>query len=74
MIPGQGGGISNVPSTPFIGTPFGQQGGNTGPINQAPPPIVIEIAPNAGEFGQLIYNSFLMNQKNGLNQTVNGGL
>jgi hypothetical protein len=74
MIPGQGGGISNVPSTPFMGTPFGQQGGNTGPINQEPQPIVIELAPNAGEFGQLIYNSFLMNQKNGLTQTVNGGL
>jgi hypothetical protein len=75
MAQGQGGPfISNVPSTPFIGTPFGQAGGNTGPINQAPQPIVLELAPNAGEFGQLIYNSFLINQKNGLNQTINGGL
>jgi hypothetical protein len=75
MAPGQGGPfISNVPSEPFIGTPFGQAGGNTGPINQAPQPIVLELAPNAGEFGQLIYNSFLINQKNGLTQTVNGGI
>jgi len=26
MSPGQGGGISNVPSVPFVGTPFGQAG------------------------------------------------
>jgi hypothetical protein len=72
MAPGQGGPfISNVPSTPFVGTPFGQQGGNTGPVNAT---VVLELAPNAGEFGQLIYNSFLINQKNGLNQTINGGL
>jgi hypothetical protein len=71
---GQTGGMSNVPSTPFIGTPFGQAGGNTGPINQTPVNVTLELAPNAGEFGQLIYNSFLINQKNGLTQTVNGGL
>ena len=66
--------MSNVPSTPFVGTPFGQAGGNTGPINSTPVEITLELAPNAGEFGQLIYNSFLMNQKNGLTQTVNGGI
>jgi hypothetical protein len=74
MAPGQGGPFipsTNVPTTPFIGTPFGQQGGNTGPVNAT---VVLELAPNAGEFGQLIYNSFLINQKNGLTQTVNGGL
>jgi hypothetical protein len=72
MAPGQGGPfISNVPSTPFVGTPFGQAGGNTGPVNAN---VVLELAPNAGEFGQLIYNSFLINQKNGLTQTVNGGI
>ena len=74
IAPGQGGGMSNVPSTPFIGTPFGQAGGNTGPITATPVNVTLELAPNAGEFGQLIYNSFLMNQKNGLQQTVNGGL
>ena len=78
IAPGQTGGmssgISNVPSTPFIGTPFGQAGGNTGPITATPVNVTLELAPNAGEFGQLIYNSFLMNQKNGLQQTVNGGL
>jgi len=78
IAPGQTGGISssmsNVPSTPFMGTPFGQAGGNTGPITATPVNVTLELAPNAGEFGQLIYNSFLMNQKNGLQQTVNGGL
>jgi hypothetical protein len=74
IAPGQTGGMSNVPSTPFIGTPFGQAGGNTGPITATPVNVTLELAPNAGEFGQLIYNSFLMNQKNGLQQTVNGGL
>jgi len=75
IAPGQTGPFNtNVPSTPFVGTPFGQAGGNTGPINSTPVEITLELAPNAGEFGQLIYNSFLMNQKNGLNQTVNGGL
>ena len=75
IAPGQTGPfISNVPSTPFVGTPFGQAGGNTGSINQAPVNVTLELAPNAGEFGQLIYNSFLINQKNGLTQTVNGGI
>jgi len=74
MSPGQGGGISNVPSVPFLGTPFGQAGGNTGAINQAPVQVTLELAPNAGEFGQLIYNSFLMNQRNGLAQNYAGGL
>jgi len=75
IAPGQTGPfISNVPSTPFLGTPFGQAGGNTGAINSTPVNVTLELAPNAGEFGQLIYNSFLINQKNGLNQTVNGGL
>jgi len=73
IAPGQTG-LSNVPSVPFVGTPFGQAGGNTGAINQAPVQVTLELAPNAGEFGQLVYNSFLINQKNGLNQTVNGGL
>jgi len=78
IAPGQTGGmpstISNVPSTPFNGTPFGQAGGNTGPTTATPVNVTLELAPNAGEFGQLIYNSFLINQKNGLAQTVNGGL
>jgi len=64
--------ISNVPSAPvstFVGTPFGQQGGNTGPVN-----VTLELAPNAGEFGQLIYNSFLINQRDGKSQLYNGGI
>ena len=73
MIPGQGGLIpkTNVPSVPFVGTPFGQAGGNTGPINAN---IELVLAPNAGDFEQLIYNSFLINQKNGNSQTVNGAV
>jgi hypothetical protein len=42
--------------------------------NPTPVQVTLELAPNAGEFGQLIYNSFLMNQKNGNTQTINGGL
>jgi len=37
------------------------------------PPIANLKAPNAGEFGQLIYNSFLINQRNGLAQNYAGG-
>jgi len=59
---------------PFVGTPFGQAGGNTGAINATPVNVTLELAPNAGEFGQLIYNSFLINQKNGLVQAPSGGL
>ena len=73
IAPGQTG-LSNVPSVPFVGTPFGQAGGNTGSINETPVQVTLELAPNAGEFGQLIYNSFLINQKNGLTQTVNGSV
>jgi hypothetical protein len=67
---------SNVSTnaTSFVGTPFGQAGGNTGAINATPVNVTLELAPNAGEFGQLIYNSFLINQKNGLNQTPAGSL
>jgi hypothetical protein len=81
IAPGQTGGfpsdflsgMSNVPSTPFIGTLFGQASGSSA-TNATPVNVTLELAPNAGEFGQLIYNSFLINQKNGLAQTVNGGL
>jgi len=38
------------------------------------PTVVIELAPNAGEFGQLIYNSFLQNQREGKSQLYNGGI
>ena len=64
--------ISNVPTagvSSFVGTPFGQAGGNTGPVN-----VTLELAPNAGEFGQLIYNSFLINQRDGKSQLYNGGI
>jgi hypothetical protein len=77
IAPGQTGGmvstISNVPSTPFMGSPFGQAG-STSATTATPVNVTLELAPNAGEFGQLIYNSFLINQKNGLAQTVNGGI
>jgi len=76
MAAGQGGGftnaMSNVPAagvSTFVGTPFGQAGGNTGPVN-----VTLELAPNAGEFGQLIYNSFLINQRDGKSQLYNGGI
>ena len=74
ISPGQGGPFiddTNVPKVPFVGTPFGQAGGNTGPINAT---VELVLAPNAGDFEQLIYNSFLINQKNGNSQTVNGAV
>jgi hypothetical protein len=74
MAPGQGGPFipeTNVPKVPFVGTPFGQAGGNTGPINTT---VQLVMSPNAGDFEQLIYNSFLINQKNGNSQTVNGAV
>ena len=63
--------MSNVPTAPIT-----QGAGGTGPATGSTPAVnvTLELAPNAGEFGQLIYNSFLMNQKNGLTQTVNGGI
>jgi len=64
--------MSNVPTagvSSFVGTPFGQAGDNTGPVN-----VTLELAPNAGEFGQLIYNSFLINQRDGKSQLYNGGI
>jgi hypothetical protein len=76
IAPGQGGGIgnamSNVPSagvSTFVGTPFGQAGGNTGPVN-----ITLELAPNTDTLGQLFYDSFLINQRDGKSQLYNGGI
>jgi hypothetical protein len=60
--------------------PYAREGDNSlfGPgsvgTNPTPVEITLELAPNAGEFGQLIYNSFLINQKNGDTQTVNGSI
>jgi hypothetical protein len=59
--------------------PYAREGNNSlfgpGSVGDKPPiEITLELAPNAGEFGQLIYNSFLMNQKNGDTQTVNGSI
>jgi hypothetical protein len=60
--------------------PYAREGDNSlfGPgsvgTNPTPVEITLELAPNAGEFGQLIYNSFLINQKNGNTQTVNGSI
>jgi hypothetical protein len=73
MLPGQGGGFPGDIPVPRNGdnSLFTQPSDTQGSNYQ---PIVLELAPNAGEFGQLIYNSFLINQKNGLTQTVNGGL
>jgi len=73
IAPGQTGSFTN-------NYPYAYENDNSlfGPgsvgTNPTPVEITLELAPNAGEFGQLIYNSFLINQKNGLTQTVNGGL
>ena len=67
-VPSGGGSVAS-PSMAYAGTPFGQAGGNTGPVN-----VTLELAPNAGEFGDLIYNSFLINQRAGKSQLYNGGI
>jgi hypothetical protein len=78
MAPGQGGGISNAPSggistnvvnsnNSLFNQPSNNQGSNY--TN-----VTLELAPNAGEFGQLIYNSFLINQRDGKSQLYNGGI
>jgi len=75
IAPGQGGfgnSMTNVPSagvSTFVGTPFGQAGGNTGPVN-----ITLELAPNTDTLGQLFYDSFLINQRDGKSQLYNGGI
>jgi len=77
MSPGQGGGISNAPSG---GISTNVVNGNNSLFNQPSDNqgsnytnVTLTLAPNAGEFGQLVYNSFLINQKNGLAQNYAGG-
>ena len=76
FLNGGGGGMSNAPSNPIntnvvngnnslFNQPSDAQGSNYN--------ITLALAPNAGEFGQLVYNSFLINQKNGLAQNYAGG-
>ena len=78
MAAGQGGFMSNASSGISTNTVsgnnslFNQPSNNQG-SNYAPT-VVIELAPNAGEFGQLIYNSFLQNQREGKSQLYNGGI
>jgi hypothetical protein len=62
---------TDLTNVPYVGTPFGQSGGNTGPINAT---VELVLSPNAGDFEQLIYNSFLISQKNGNSQTINGAV
>jgi hypothetical protein len=67
---GGGGGIStNVVNgnNSLFNQPSNNQGSNY--TN-----VTLELAPNAGEFGQLIYNSFLINQRDGKSQLYNGGI
>jgi hypothetical protein len=77
IAPGQGGGIGNAPGgintnvvsgdNSLFNQPSNNQGSNY--TN-----VTLELAPNAGEFGQLIYNSFLINQRDGKSQLYNGGI
>ena len=62
--------MTNVPSAPvstFVGTPFGQQGGNTGPIN-----MTVQIGDKV--IDEIVLSSMLNNQKNGRLFDVAGGL
>ena len=77
MAPGQGGGLSNATggiSTNVVNgnnSLFNQPSNNQGSNYTN---VTLELAPNAGEFGQLIYNSFLINQRDGKSQLYNGGI
>jgi len=77
IAPGQGGGIGNTPG----GISTNVVNGNNSLFNQPSDSqgsnytnVTLELAPNAGEFGQLIYNSFLINQRDGKSQLYNGGI
>jgi hypothetical protein len=77
MAPGQGGGLSNATG----GISTNVVNGNNSLFNQPSnnqasnyTNVTLELAPNAGEFGQLIYNSFLINQRDGKSQLYNGGI
>ena len=76
MSPGQGGGVSTGGATLPTGV---KTNADNSLFNQPSDPqgsnynITLELAPNAGEFGQLVYNSFLLNQKNGNVQNYAGG-
>ena len=69
-VPSSGGGGS-VPSPTMT-----QAAVNMGAVQRGEyaPTVVLELAPNAGEFGDLIYNSFLINQRAGKSQLYNGGI
>ena len=69
IAPGQGGPFipeTNVPkaSVPFVGTPFGQAGGNTGPINQT---INIDASNmiDSDRMVDVVQNAFLTIQRQG---------
>ena len=70
-VPTSGGGGGSVPSPTMT-----QAAVNMGAVQRGEyaPTVVLELAPNAGEFGDLIYNSFLINQRAGKSQLYNGGI
>jgi hypothetical protein len=74
IAPYQTGGISNVPSTPFVGTPFGQAGGNTGPINQASMDIKLTIDGGSDKFSQAIAESIQLATRSGYSTSPAGFL
>ena len=73
IAPGQTGGmpstipngISNVPSTPFVGTPFGQAGGNTGSINASPIDIRVSVDAGGDRLSQAIAESIQVATRSG---------
>ena len=68
--------ISNVPGGGGGGFEFPSQTVAMGAVQRGEyaTNITLELAPNAGEFGDLIYNSFLINQRAGKSQLYNGGI
>jgi len=67
--------ISNVPvgGSAAIPTPSFNMGavqrGEYAPVN-----VTLELAPNTDTLGQLFYDAFLINQRDGKSQLYNGGI
>jgi hypothetical protein len=77
MRPGQGGPFipeTNVPKVPFVGTPFGQAGGNTGPINQSAMDIRLTIDGGSDKLSQAIAESIQLATRSGYNTVPAGFL
>jgi len=75
IAPGQGGGVGAITTNamPFVGTPFGQAGGNTGSSGTGGD-VYVEVKIGDQTVNDIVLSSMLYNQKNGRLFDVAGGL